>query len=95
MGGHPVPTVESFAAGKAILERLARCDEQTLVFFLISGGGSSLVELPLDPGVTLADFQKLHSALVTCGAPIEEINVVGSIFRLPRAGGSRRLQRGR
>jgi hydroxypyruvate reductase len=46
------------------------------VFFLISGGGSSLVELPLDPGVTLADFQQLHSALVTCGAPIEEINVV-------------------
>jgi glycerate 2-kinase len=76
VGGHPLPTVESFAAGRAILERLALCDEQTLVFFLISGGGSSLVEQPLDPGVTLADFQRLHSALVTCGAPIEEINVV-------------------
>jgi glycerate 2-kinase len=76
VGGHPVPTAESFAAGKAILERLARCDEGTLIFFLISGGGSSLVEQPLDPSVTLADFQQLHSALVTCGAPIEEINVV-------------------
>jgi glycerate 2-kinase len=76
VGGHPLPTAESFAAGKAILERLARCDERTLVFFLISGGGSALVEFPLDPGVTLADFQVLHSALVTCGAPIEEINVV-------------------
>ncbi len=76
VGGHPVPTVESFAAGKAILERLARCDERSLVFFLISGGGSALVEQPLDPSVTLADFQQLHSALVTCGAPIEEINVV-------------------
>jgi glycerate 2-kinase len=76
VGGHPLPTAESFAAGKAILERLARCDEQTLVFFLVSGGGSSLVEHPLDPGVTLADFQQLHSALVSCGAPIEEINVV-------------------
>jgi glycerate 2-kinase len=76
VGGHPLPTAESFAAGKAILERLARCDERTLVFFLISGGGSSLVEQPLDPGVTLADFRLLNSALVTCGAPIEEINVV-------------------
>jgi glycerate 2-kinase len=76
VGGHPLPTVESFAAGKTILERLGRCDEQTLVFFLISGGGSSLVELPLDPGATLADCQQLHSALVSCGAPIEEINVV-------------------
>ena len=76
VGGHPLPTAESFAAGRAILERLARCDERTLIFFLISGGGSSLVEQPLDPGVTLEDFQQLHSALVTCGAPIEEINVV-------------------
>lgn len=76
VGGHPLPTAESFAAGKTILERLARCDERTLVFFLISGGGSSLVEQPLYPGATLADFQQLHSVLVTCGAPIEEINVV-------------------
>ena len=76
VGGHPVPTAESFAAGKAILERLVRCDERTLVFFLISGGGSSLVEQPLDLGVTLADFQQLNSALITCGAPIEKINVV-------------------
>jgi glycerate 2-kinase len=76
VGGHPLPTAESFAAGRAILERLALCGERTLVFFLISGGGSSLAEQSLDPGVTLADFQKLNSALITCGAPIEEINVV-------------------
>jgi glycerate 2-kinase len=76
VGGHPLPTAESFAAGEAILERLARCDERSLVFFLISGGGSSMVEQPLDSGVTLEDFQVLHSALVGCGAPIEEINVV-------------------
>lgn len=76
VGGHPIPTAESFAAGRAILDRLARCDQHTLIFFLISGGGSALVEQPLDPSVTLQDFQQLHSALVTCGAPIEEINVV-------------------
>jgi glycerate 2-kinase len=76
VGGHPIPTAESFAAGRAILDRLARCDGRTLIFFLISGGGSALVEQPLDPGITLQDFQQLHSALVTCGAPIEEINVV-------------------
>ncbi len=75
-GGHPVPNEGSFAAGRAILDRLARCDEKTLVVFLISGGGSALVEQPLDPSISLADFQALHAALVTCGAPIEEINVV-------------------
>jgi glycerate 2-kinase len=76
IGGHPVPNESSFAAGRAILNRLARCDEHTLVFFLISGGGSSLVELPLDPAVTLSDFDQLHSVLVTCGAPIGEINAI-------------------
>ncbi len=86
VGGHPLPTAESFAAGKAILERLARCDERTLVFFLISGGGSSLVEQPLNPGVTLDDFRQLHSALVTCGAPIEEINVVRKHLSVTKGG---------
>lgn len=75
-GGHPVPNAGSFAAGRTILQRLAQCDDRTLIFFLPSGGGSSLVEQPLDPGVTLEDFQKLHAALVTCGAPIDEMNAV-------------------
>jgi glycerate 2-kinase len=76
VGGHPIPNAQSFKAGRAILERLSRCTERTLIFFLLSGGGSALVELPLEQHVTLEDFQRLNSALVTCGAPIEEINVV-------------------
>jgi glycerate 2-kinase len=76
IGGHPVPNVQSFEAGQAILHRLSRCGEGTLILFLISGGGSSLVEQPLDSGVGLEDFQQLNLALVTCGARIEEINVV-------------------
>jgi glycerate 2-kinase len=75
-GGHPVPNKGSFAAGRAILKLLKRCDERTLIFFLISGGGSSLVEQPLDPAVSLADFDRLHAELVTCGAPIGEINAI-------------------
>lgn len=76
VGRHPVPDAMSFEAGGAILDLLATCDEKSLVIFLISGGGSALVESPLDPELTLEDFQKLHSALVSCGAPIEEINVI-------------------
>ncbi len=76
IGGHPIPNEQSFAAGRAILERLQRTNARSLVFFLLSGGGSTLVEQPLDPRVSLADFQQLHRALVTCGAPIEEINVI-------------------
>src|SRR5258705_6259930 len=76
VGGHPVPNVESWKAAEAILVLLKKCDEKTLVFFLLSGGGSALVELPLDPAQTLDDVQALHRALVTCGAPIEAINTV-------------------
>ena len=75
-GSHPLPTESSFAAGRAILDRLARCDEKSLVLFLISGGGSAMVESPLDPSLQLEDFRQLHSALVACGAPIEQINAI-------------------
>jgi glycerate 2-kinase len=76
IAGHPVPTPASLEAGRAILELLHGCDEHTLVFFLLSGGGSALVELPLDAEVTLEDVQALNRLLVTCGAPIDEINAV-------------------
>jgi glycerate 2-kinase len=77
VAGHPVPTEQSFAAARAILQLLRESDgADTLIFFLISGGGSSLVELPLDPAIPLGDFQALHRALVGCGASIEEINSV-------------------
>jgi len=86
IGGHPIPTEASFVAGRAILDRLARCDERTLIFFLVSGGGSALVEQALDPSVSQQDFEKLNQVLVTCGAPIEEINVVRKHFSATKGG---------
>ena len=74
--GHPVPDEGSAAAARAILELLADADAQTLVFFLLSGGSSALVELPLSPDITLRDLQELHRLLVGCGAPIDEMNAV-------------------
>jgi glycerate 2-kinase len=76
VGGHPIPNEASLQAGRTILEELQSCDERTLVFFLLSGGGSALVELPIDPSQTLEDVQGLYSALVTCGAPIADLGKV-------------------
>jgi glycerate 2-kinase len=76
VGGHPTPNQESWDAAQAILSLLETADEKTLIFFLLSGGGSALVELPLDPAQTLEDVQQLHHALVTCGASIDEVNTV-------------------
>lgn len=74
--GHPIPNDDSWKSAEAILELVRSCDEHTLVFFLLSGGGSALVERPLDPALQLEDVQELHRALVTSSAPIEAINTV-------------------
>jgi glycerate 2-kinase len=74
--GHPTPDQQSWNAAKAILKLLHECDSGALVFFLLSGGGSALVELPLDPSMKLEDVQTIHRVMVTCGAPIEAINSI-------------------
>src|SRR5712664_422035 len=86
VAGHPVPNAESWKAAEAILSLLKKCDEKTLVFFLLSGGGSALAELPLDPAQTLEDVQNMHRALVTCGASIDAINTVRKHFSAVKGG---------
>jgi len=76
VGGHPLPDEGSFTAGRAVLNFLKTANERTLVFFLVSGGGSALMELPLDPTVGLEDVRALNRLLVSCGASIDEINAV-------------------
>ena len=86
VAGHPIPDAGSFKAGRAILDLLATANERTLVFFLLSGGGSALVELPFDPGVTLEDMQGLNRVLVTSGAAIDEMNAVRKHFSIVKGG---------
>jgi glycerate 2-kinase len=76
IAGHPIPNIDSWRAGETVLRLLHSCDERTLVFFLLSGGGSALFELPLNLDMTLDDVQAVHRALVTCGAPIDAMNTV-------------------
>lgn len=76
VAGHPNPNKDSWRAAEAILALLREADERSLVFFLLSGGGSALLELPLVPGMRLEDLQAANHALVTCGAPIEAMNTV-------------------
>ncbi len=76
LGGHPIPNEESWKAAEAVLALLKNSDEETLVFFLLSGGGSALMELPLERSLTLEDVQQMNRTLVTCGASIEEMNAL-------------------
>ena len=85
-GGHPLPNEDSFAAARAALALLRKAKKDTLVFFLISGGGSALFDLPLDPQITLEDTIEFHRVLLGCGAPINEINTLRKHFSAVKAG---------
>lgn len=85
-GGHPWPNIDSFRSARAALELLQRADKHTFVFFLISGGGSSLFEAPLDERITLEDTVAFYRALVGSGATIAEINVVRKHFSAVKGG---------
>jgi glycerate 2-kinase len=76
VAGHPIPNGDSVRAAAAILTLLRASDANTLAVFLLSGGGSALVDLPLHPGLSLEDVQAVHRTLVTCGAPIHAMNTV-------------------
>ena len=76
VGGHPIPNRDSWRSAEAILGLLSESDAHTVVFFLISGGASALVERPLDVSMTFEDLQQVNRVLVTCGAPIDAINTV-------------------
>ena len=75
-GGHPTPTAESIRAADAIVKSLTALDSAALVIFMISGGGSSIVEKPVDDEISLADLAATYQTLVHSGAPIAEINAI-------------------
>ena len=75
-GGHPTPNADSMLAAEAVLRALRSLDQNSLVIFMISGGGSSILEKPFDQEVSLDDLIATYKALVLCGAPIAEINTV-------------------
>jgi hydroxypyruvate reductase len=85
-GGHPLPNEDSFAAARATLAMLKKARKDTLIFFLISGGGSAMFDLPLDPQITLEDTMAFHDALLASGAPINEINTLRKHFSAVKGG---------
>ena len=86
-GGHPLPDAGSLEAASKALDILRANDsEETLILFLISGGGSALFELPIDASITLDDLQAVNRVLVGCGAVISEMNVVRRFLSAVKGG---------
>ncbi len=74
-GAHPVPDATSVEATHALLRLVDSARPQDVVFFLLSGGASSLLCMPID-SVPFDDKALANRLLVTSGAAIAEINVV-------------------
>jgi hydroxypyruvate reductase len=85
-GGHPLPNQDSFRAARSALRLLRRASDKTFVIFLISGGGSTLFDLPLDPDISLGDTIAFHEALIASGAAIAEINTLRKHFSAVKGG---------
>jgi len=89
-GGHPLPNEASIEAARAAFALLQAADAEesrALVIFLVSGGGSAMLEWPRHDSITLAELQAANRALVSCGAGIDEINCVRRAFSCVKGGG--------
>ena len=73
--GHPVPDAAGEAATHEILQLTSQLQPGDLLLALISGGGSSLLTLPVS-AVSMADLKSVTRMLLASGAPIGEMNVV-------------------
>jgi len=76
VGGHPYPGLGSLEGAAAALDLVSHLSGDDLVIFLVSGGGSALFEKPLDSSLSLSDLVEFNRVLVTCGMPIEQMNVL-------------------
>jgi glycerate 2-kinase len=86
-GGHPEPNEASLAAARACFRLLETANQaRALVIFLISGGGSAMIEAPASDEVALSDLQAANKLLVNCGASISEINAVRRAFSAVKGG---------
>ncbi len=73
-GSHPELSESSFRAGERLIAFVESANRP--IVFLISGGSSACVEIPLRPWFEEADLIAANHALLRSGLPISAINLV-------------------
>jgi glycerate 2-kinase len=73
--GHPVPDESGEKAAQEILRRTKSLGPNDLLLALVSGGGSSLLSLPVE-GIGMDELKATTKELLRCGAPIQDMNTV-------------------
>lgn len=72
---HPIPSERSLRGAKALIEKMSECHRDDLYIYLLSGGSSALIELPVE-GITLDELQMMTELMLKNGLKISEINAV-------------------
>jgi glycerate 2-kinase len=88
--GHPLPDEKGLEGTREMVRMLSHLTPKDLVLFLISGGGSALLPLPVE-GITLAEKQATTQQLLSCGANIQEINILRKHLSQIKGGGLARM----
>lgn len=83
--GHPLPDNNSLQASRTLLQKGVPFNENDLVIFLLTGGGSTLLEVPPDQ-ISLSDLQKTNELLLGSGATIKQVNAVRKHISLVKGG---------
>lgn len=70
---HPVPSADTVASTRIVLDAVTGLTARDTVIFLLSGGASSLFE---DPLIDLGELQGITDALLAGGVAIDQTNAV-------------------
>lgn len=87
---HPVPDEAGLAGTREMVDLIGSAGPRDLVITVISGGGSALIDLPVQ-GITLEDMKRLTNALLRSGATINQINTIRKHLSKVKGGGIARL----
>jgi len=75
IGSHPILDQKTLDATKAMIEMMHECTEEDLYIYLLSGGSSALLELPIED-VSLEELQDATKLMLSNNIKIQYINMV-------------------
>jgi hydroxypyruvate reductase len=84
-GAHPLPDESSVLSGEKLLDIAGGLDEKDTLVCLISGGGSSMFEVPKE-GIDLETLRETYRMLLESGCDIHEMNSVRRALSASKGG---------
>jgi glycerate 2-kinase len=85
-GAHPLPDSSSTVSGEKLLSKAEELGEKDTLVCLISGGGSSMFEVPREE-INLETLRAIYKILIESGADIHEVNSVRRALSKNKGGG--------